>query len=403
MLLAVICAASGLDIAVRADEPAPRTILVTVLGPDGEPLVGTHIHSAIWAKEPPKGNHDYTCDAQGQARVQLPNEIEILRLWATRPGHVGLFANWWPARQPDDAPIPDEFTFRLDKGTQISGILKNEEGEPIAGAQVEVMLEVPREKQIRPYPTNWLTDGAGRVTDAEGRWTLDNVPAEDDVQVQLQCKHPDYVSDYTWGKLQSDQGLTMNSLRDGTATLVMPRGISISGFVVDDQTNKIPGAVVVWGDDPYLQLGTQEVHTDDNGRYRFPPLPAQPVKVTVVAAGWAPEQRNVDLDAAKSQVHFALKRGKKLRIRFVDRAGMPVPDVSVGIDEWRGGKALYNHKHPNVIDTQIPRQADDKGVFEWTWAPADEVRYVFYSEGQEKTIRDTFVADDAEHVVTIPK
>jgi hypothetical protein len=72
-----------------------------------------------------------------------------------------------------------------------------------------------------------------------------------------------------------------------------------------------------------------------------------------------------------------------LRLRFVDDTRAAIPGVGVSIDRWRGGQLLYNHKHPNVLDTKIPVVADKDGIDEWAWAPDDEVTFNFYREGYE--------------------
>ena len=57
-----------------------------------------------------------------------------------------------------------------------------------------------------------------------------------------------------------------------------------------------------------------------------------------------------------------------------------MPNVGVGIHGWRGGQSLYNYKHPNVVDSHVPVQADANGIYEWTWAPDDAVTYGFSTE-----------------------
>ncbi|MGO9113060.1 MAG: hypothetical protein ACLP9L_27830, partial [Thermoguttaceae bacterium] len=98
---------------------------------------------------------------------------------------------------------------------------------------------------------------------------------------------------------------------------------------------------------------------------------------------------------------FQLKRGKTLRVRFVDGSGRPIPEVGVGIKCWRGCKSLYNTKHPIVLETQIPNQAGKNGVYEWTWAPDDEVQYQFYKEGYDALTSQSIIADGAEHTITL--
>src|SRR3954465_6430628 len=127
----------------QADKPNKRTMRVTVLDADENPMAGVHIHSGVWTKEPFKANRDYTTDAEGKATVELPQKIDILRLWATKDGFVGLFAQWWPGMQPDGHLIPEEYTFHLAKGTTIGGIVKNDAGEPIRGAKVQARLIQP--------------------------------------------------------------------------------------------------------------------------------------------------------------------------------------------------------------------------------------------------------------------
>ncbi len=244
---------------------------------DDKPIAGTKIHVSVWTKEPFKANQDYVCDAQGQTVVDLPKTIDILRLWARKDSYVPLFAHW---EQNDPEKIPKEFAFKLKKGTMIGGFVKDEDGKPIAGAKIAVSCEVLNENEgRRTLVTRWLAEEDGvRVTDAQGKWILDNVPEGDNLRISLSIQHPDYVSDLTWGGMQDLQNVTLASLRQQTGTIVMYRGISLSGTVTDPEGKPVAGAVVAWGDDPYMQAaghpGTlQEVRTDAKGIYKLPPLP----------------------------------------------------------------------------------------------------------------------------------
>jgi uncharacterized GH25 family protein len=390
---------------VKGDPTAKRVLRVRVVLPDGKPAAGAKIQAAIWAKEPTKTNQDYVCDAQGQAIVELPKSIDILRLWARMDGYVPLFAHWESQELKAGGRIPAEFTFKLEKGTVIGGFVKNEDGQPIAGAKVEVRLPTSMdEQQKRVLFTTWLAEGEeARTTDAQGRWTLDNVPKGDNVEVTVRLSHPDYISDYRWGVMQHEAKVTTAMLRQQTGTIVMARGIRVTGSVTNPSGKPVPGAVVVWGDDPYMMEGSQEVRTDERGIYRFPPLPPMPTTVTVMAEGRAPELKKVAITRENPPVDFQLKPGKTLRLRFVDNSGKPVPEVYVGINGWRGGKSLYNEKHPNVLDTKIPRQADKNGLYEWTWAPEDAVEYGFGKEGY-RTIEDqSIIADGRDHEIRLSR
>jgi uncharacterized GH25 family protein len=388
------------------DKTTEGTMRIRVLGPDDKPIAGTKIHvSASWTKKPVIQNKDYVCDANGESVVELPKTLDLLRLWARKDGFVPLFAHW---EQNDPEPIPKQFTFKLTKGTIIGGFVKNEDGQPIANAKVEVSCSTPDGEEKRTLVTRWLAEEDGaRTTDAQGQWTLDNVPKGDDIDVSIRVSHPEYVSDMTWGGMQGMQNVTLASLRQQKGTIVMYRGIAVTGTVTNPDGKPVAGAVVAWGDDPYGQtssvLSRLEVRTDDKGIYKLPPLPPLTMTVTVIAEGFSPDLRKITISRENPKTDFKLKPGKKLRLKFIDGTDKPIPRVYVGIEGWRGCKSLYNQVHPNVLDTKIPRQADKNGIYEWTWAPSDEVFYNFSKEGYEAIESKGITADGAEHEIRMIK
>jgi hypothetical protein len=168
-------------------------------------------------------------DANGQVAVLVPDPPRLFRIWTQKEGYVPLFAQWWPEHQADGHKIPNEFTFPLPTGSEIGGVVKNDDGDPIEGAIVEVMLANRIDEMgRRPVPSMWLAEvpGPGKnpcVTDADGRWSLNNVPDGDDVHVRVKLTHPNYISETQWGGLQDEQSITMKSFRDHSATIVMHR------------------------------------------------------------------------------------------------------------------------------------------------------------------------------------
>ena len=391
------------------DEPAGsggerlegRSMLVRVLGPDGGPMAGVDVQRSVWTTVPVEDrNKHVTTDDRGEARIDVPRGLRILRLWVRAEGFVPLFANWEEAENPEET-VPEEFSFQLARGTVIGGVVRNEDGEPIEDATVEVYYERGGEYPGRILPSSWLAEAEGSLTtDAEGRWTLGNVPAGDDVEVRVKLSHPDYIDDPYWGKLQQEQAVTMAELRDQSATIVMHRGLSATGTVTDAEGKPVAGAVVVWGDNPYLDEGSQEVLTDEEGVYHLAKQPPGPLTVTAIAPGWKPTLRKIEMEPEMEPVDFRLEAGSLLRIRFVDPSGTPVPEVSVSIAQWRGGESLYNYKHSNVLDTRIPVWADEAGLYEWTWAPDDPVTYRFWKQGFAD-LEVELTADGTEQSVTI--
>jgi hypothetical protein len=385
----------------------PRVITVRVVGVDDTPIPGVKIRASVWTKQAFPANRDFFTDPEGKAAISLPASLDILRLFAAKPGHIGMFANWDKNMTPDGHLIPETFTFRLEKGSTIGGTVVDEDGKPIEGVRISAMLEIDPRRSDGKWPTwnSWLTnEDAHCVTRADGRWSLDNVPPAD-VEVALMLQHPRFVSDYGWSRLKQAD-IKMPSLRNHSARLVMQRGIAVTGRVKGPAGEPISNAVVVWGDRPYFTPGSQEVRTDEAGKFELPPLLGDPknsvqdpLPVLVVAPGFAPQQQKVDLREGAA-MDFTLKPGKTIRLQFSDVDGKPIPEVNVGIIGWRQTQALYNSRHPNAIETAIPLRANASGIYEWTWAPDDEVVYSFSKEGYSAVQRQRIApAEGAVSVV----
>lgn len=378
--------------AVTAADPPPaaaRTMRVVVLDGDGKPLPGANVHSGIWTEEKDfKANHDYTTDADGAARVELPKSFYILRLWASKKPFVAMFANWEQAELAGGKGVPNEYTFRLEPAVTAGGRIVDEQGKPIGGAKVEVSLS------NNPKPTH--SDGRARysgsfaygadaaVTDAEGRWRVDNVPSHPQVEMSLSVFHTDYLSVEYWRSSAKTDGLTTAMFRDETATLTLKRGVIVSGRVTEPEGKPIKDAIVIHGDDPYSGRWTSKFPTDADGRFRLPALPPQQTTLTVMAAGFAPQLRKLNLQTGLPPQDFQMLPGKAFRLRVVDAGGHPVPKASVYIMEWKGSKSIqtnHNPNHPKVPDTKIPRQTDANGDWEWTAGPDEPVKLRIWSKG----------------------
>ena len=391
-------------------DPAVETkgsIRLRVLWPDQKPMEKARIHASVWTDDKSfKANRGYKTDADGVAIVELPKLVKILRIWVRKEGYAPLFVQWWPREQADVHSIPDEYSFVMKKGTVVAGFIKDPDGNPIPNVHVQARRTGSGEDLggRHGYDT-WLAEGKDpneidgpKITDQDGRWELRNVPSQSDVELFL--THSDFVGDKYWGGLQKEQQVTTADFRKQTGTIVLQRGVSVAGRVTNPAGEPVDGAVIVWGDDPYFQQGSQEIKTDSDGRYRIPTLAPEKLRITVMAKDWMPDTRMVSLSPGMGEVNFELKPGKHLRFRLVNSSSEPVAGAYVGIDRWRGSQALYNHKHPNVIDTQIPDKTDENGIYEWTWAPTDAVTYSIGKEGYAHQTA-SIVADGSLHSIVL--
>lgn len=310
-----------------ADEPTTTTkgsLHLSVVDSAGHKVAGAEIYVSIWTNEKGfKANRDYVCDENGQVEIRLPGKLEILRVWAKGPGYAPMFGQLWPQSGSESPPLPEKFTFVLTPGTTIGGIVQNEDGEPIPGARVEVVYLRGGEDFKAPKPTtynHWLAeDKTALITDAQGSWSLGNVPPGSGVRLQFRLSHPDYINQSIG--LREEPSITIEQLRNQSAKFAMNRGYVVTGNVTDPEGKPIKDAVIIWGDQPYWEDGSQEVRTDRDGNYRLVPLARGPMRITVVARGWMPQMKRVEIEPGMQAVDFKLQPGKKLRVKLVDAAG----------------------------------------------------------------------------------
>jgi beta-lactamase regulating signal transducer with metallopeptidase domain/thiol-disulfide isomerase/thioredoxin/uncharacterized GH25 family protein len=357
--------------------PTKGSIRVQIVDTAGKPLEKAQIKASIWtADEKFEANRDYTTDSKGFANVQLPKTLQILRLWAGGEAYCTEFKNFQSDSAVDALVIPDDFQFRLVKGTLIGGVVKNEAGQPIKGVKVQ-------------YSCGDVdVDEKETFTDAGGRWKFDDVRPGLDVTIKV--THPDYLSDQYGGTI------TTTALRAQTADIVLYRGQRIAGKVTDAAGKPVKGAVLVSGEDIYRQNFKQPIVTDAQGQFQFPVMANGSVRITLLAKGWMPETRQIQIAPGLQPANFQLKPGKKLRIRIVDRDDKPVPKAFVRLAEWRGVRDLYTN--PNwKVRIPIPTRANDASVYEWDGAPDDAVKFNISCKGYAWIRAASFTADGRGH------
>ena len=351
---------------------------------------------------------EYQTNEQGEVDIEMPKQVRILRLWPSKPKYVGQFLNFAEGTHQDGKLIPDSYEFRLQPGKRLSGFVVDKNGDPIVGANVQVSVDWgmsgPEGKDPKPVVNTWLANGDdAAITNEHGQWEIVNAPAIKkplDYKFELFITHAEFAGDARRGEHQQEQGVTTDQLREGTAKIVLDRGLKIQGTVRDTAGKPITKGLVVWSGTPYFSEGVHEAQIDSAGHYESLPLGPGEYPVTVLAPGYAPQQRVIQLDESFGDLDFELKKGNRIEMQFVDKAGEPIPKVYVQIGNWRGTDAIYNHKHPNVPDSKIPRKADAKGRYVWEWAPEDAVSYQIGKKGfAAKEV--TLVARDQPHQIVL--
>jgi uncharacterized GH25 family protein/thiol-disulfide isomerase/thioredoxin len=339
--------------------------------------------------------------------MELPKTYTIVRLWAGKKPYVTLFANWEQAELSSGKNVPAQYVFRLESPVTAGGRILDEKGKPIAEAKVQVQLvndPKPANSDGRVRYDCWLASGKDAVTtDAAGRWRIENVPKHPNAELSLLVTHPEFVTDERWWRVSKESGITTSMLLDGTVTLTLKAGVVVRGRVTDPDGKPVKDAVVVQGDEPYSRRTTCTFSTDADGRFRLPALPPGKTSITVIARGWAPQFRTIEVKPDLPAQDFRMGPGKPVRLRVVDSAGKPVPNAFVDLMEWKGSKSIFsrhNANHPKVPDTGIPGRTDSDGVWAWSAAPDDPVNVHIYAKGFA-TLKMDITGGSTDRTVTL--
>jgi sugar lactone lactonase YvrE/peroxiredoxin len=325
------------------------------------------------------GNRHYTnkTDENGKYTIRFNKAPEYFNITAGKNGLVPMQVTLRPT--DEKSLMPNKHTLALEAGTPIGGIVKDEQGKPIAGARIFLLLPGKDEVEriaIRDYEVK---------TDANGLWRCDVIPAKLD-EIWIRLAHPDFISDEMYGKTARPP---IEQLRDMTGVIVMKKGISITGSVVDTNGAPIKGATVAQGSD---RFGTEypTTKTDEQGRFKFDSARPGAVVLTVQKSGFAPDLKEITVYEGMKPIDFRLGPGQTIRGRIIDVNGNPVQGAFVSADTWRGHRSL---------DWRV--NIDANGRFFWKNAPADEVLFDMGTTGYMYVRGHAMSPSDSEYVIIL--
>lgn len=392
-VLLLLAHASGVWSASSEEQVSePTKLILSVVDKNtGKPIPNVEVKVSLSGKgiSDEQKKQQLSTDARGSCTLVFPVALpEYARLNIKAEGYIPIYASWSNrenAREPD--PIPESFVFPLERGTSIGGVVKNEQGQPVEGAEVHLMLG-GSEGRIRYN----LRDSIA-TTGAQGKWRSDTVPMKiDDLWMNL--KHPDYVTTDVWNTIPVPPE---KNLRDFSSVMVLKSGVTLSGVVQDTQGNPVHNALVQLGDSGYSSESTR---TDKQGHFTFKNCDEGALHVSVQAQGKSPQARRVLPKEIGKPLEFLHEPGNSIRIRVVDSGGAALPGVYVIPETYRGYRSILK------IDPSKPRaraKTDETGLLVWDSAPPDTIAYAFFKEAYARLDEVQLVADGKEHTVTLPR
>ncbi len=310
--------------------------------------------------------------------------------------------------------IPGHYTVGLRRGRTLRGQVVDEFGQPLAGVKVQVTANnyqgysysldesgrvisppVVRAEDYSSFNQPAQIGSGGSATGRDGFFIVANFPGD------LQAALFEFITpDGAHHRLVTPGGtrltseklppVSMADLRSGRARIVLPRGIDVTGKVVDLSGQPISGAEVAEG----RMLGNLQIlsrlRTDPAGAFRLPGRLRREVLLAASAPGFASVTTLITVVPGLAPVVLTLPPENPLRGRVQDVDGKPIAKASVQLPDYRNdGLAL-----------QWQGETDAEGRFTWAGAPTNEVNLLISAPGYAPLLRPLRATRD-EQVITL--
>jgi protocatechuate 3,4-dioxygenase beta subunit len=258
---------------------------------------------------------------------------------------------------------------------KVGGMIRDDTGQPLQGAQVFVHFP---QRLLGPH-----TPDIPSVSDAAGRWQNEAVPADAEY-IRIAVVHPDYV----WDGPQPSK----EQLRKGDAVIPLTALHALTGVVLDPDGQPVAGARVFRGEEWGIMAlePANEVTTDSQGRFRFPPAKGGKAQVAAWAASFGPVIQLVDETAKAQPVELRLTQPHTLKLRVTDLEGHPLAGAEASIAEWN-----------NLRDPPGSYKADAEGRLTLTNGPAGQMFMDFSFPGCMENDHCQVEASSTEQVVRL--
>ncbi|MDD5011536.1 MAG: carboxypeptidase regulatory-like domain-containing protein [Phycisphaerae bacterium] len=267
--------------------------------------------------------------------------------------------------------LPPQFDEETIAQQLIGGIVKNQELEPIQGAEVKVLAdtETARNQLVGVFKT-----------DVNGVWRCDNFP-QNAAAASITAAHPDYIP------MEIYQQAAIEQLKDFSFEMILESGVTVIGRVIDQQQNPLQ-AIIIKG--PF-ESGSENVQTcDADGWFSFDNVTPGVEVFTAQYSGFRPQVLPVEIKADMPPVIFTLEEGNIIRGTVINTDNLPLEGASVKVSSWQGVKSL-----------NFETKTDTNGYFEWLDAPEDEVLFDIQAEGYMSAQKFPMKSGDDDYVITL--
>src|SRR5579872_525879 len=359
------------------------------------PVAGVTVHA--WVRT------NLVTDTNGNCNFPLPAPKPseaggsgdfYYRINIAKDGYVPKFISWSRAQGDHLETIPEEYTAKLNQAASVGGFVKNDAGEPIAGARVilsGVNPDGPAQRERTTVAQNYHVER----TDEKGHWHCDHLPRNFE-NMTFKATHPDYLPTTfgCTGFMTGGNGavpLPKEDFLDGTAAMVLGHGIELAGILLDASNQPVSGATITRNHE--WRNSAAVLESDADGRFKILNLRSGLMFLTIQAKGLEPLTMLLTNHEDTPELKLTMEPGKILKGKIVDTAGQPIAGATVQMDRL--------DFHPLEYDWTTATDAD--GRFLWDSAPADAHPYYISASGYNSRSEPSLIADGQDKVIVLRK
>jgi RNA polymerase sigma factor (sigma-70 family) len=371
-----------------------HALKITVLdAATGDPIAGAKVmHTLMWSANPTEPPPALRTDAKGTVVFAVPEYIpggermNQFQVSVRANGYASREIMWLCSTGSVFNIVTNDYTVRLENGVTIGGVVTDESGRPLEGARVGV------------FGNNYLgysysTDGSGKVTspptlrnedfssfsqssegadaivtDQSGRFQFTHFPSD------LKAVLLDLIgTDGARRKFKTLEGarltadetepVSFRSLQTGSARLLLPRGVTVAGAVVDQFGQPVAGATVSegtqWGNLRILS----SVETGYSGQFWLSNRPPREIILAASADGYASASTIVAVKPGMGITQIQLPPELPLKGRIVNQDGEAVTGAMLRLSD------IDNEG----LGLKWDGTTDGEGRFAWRSAPTNQV------------------------------
>jgi hypothetical protein len=352
-------AAAGLKLPRKV---GPGDLAGVVVGEDGKPLEGVHVHAWDWVPD-----HQTTTDKDGVFLLENVAQEGKVQVRFRKPGYSPVMFVQQPAGVAG-------WVVAMDTKTYFEGTVRGPDGKPAPGAQIRADQGPKGARGV--VITNIWTD---TKADAKGRYRL--------------CVQPDAYEFHVKAPGVGVARLPKQAIGQGQGVqldIALEPGVTFRAVTVDAETGKPVPGVRLW----HWQHKDVEGRSDAKGEVVIGEMLPGSFEFSIEAAGYTrwwseqaksewnrrsiakPElnwQRNFDdvdydLRPGMAPVKIELERGVRVRGKVVDPEGKPVAGATVAPALTGSGNSLTG-------DTRFSVETGADGGFEVLLPASGKARY----------------------------